>query len=226
MAMGQALAASEITLYDLEESFGLQIVEEDFVGPWLVEAAPISGVEQQMIDRIRHNYQHLVRYGGLSEESVKMVVLSYLLDLAGFYQSPFQILTEPSVKVAAKDGGLLVRGDIDVLVIAHRLWVLVVESKATRFDVMSALPQALSYMLANPDKEACIYGFLVNGREFLFVKLDRRSTTPNYSLSQAFSINKPDTDLPDVLQLLKALGKVICPGPSIPPNPPPRNISC
>ncbi len=44
------------------------------------------------------------------------------------------------------------------------------ESKNTQFDVVSALPQALAYMLAAPNPETPVYGLLVNGREFVFIK--------------------------------------------------------
>jgi hypothetical protein len=39
-------------------------------------------------------------------------------------------------------------GSIDVLVVKQRLWVLIIESKQSRFDVTAGIPQALSYMLS------------------------------------------------------------------------------
>jgi hypothetical protein len=80
----------------------------------------------------------------MSEEAVKMVVLSPLLDLAGFYQSPFAIETEISIEITAEDDGIIVKGNIDVLIIKKRLWVLVIESKSIKFDVTSALSQTLA----------------------------------------------------------------------------------
>jgi hypothetical protein len=173
---------------------------------YLEKAIEITEEEQKTLDRIRHNYQNLLRYGSLSEESVKMVVLSYLLDLAGFYEAPCRIVTELGVRVTAEDEGLQVRGEIDVLALMDQLWIVVIESRGTRFDVMSALPQLLSYMLANPDRPALTYGLLMNGREFAFVELDGGGKSKaRYSVSQTFSIQKPITDLPMVLQILKAL---------------------
>jgi len=39
----------------------------------------------------------------------KMVVLSPLLDLAGFYQPPFEIETETPIRISAEDDGVIVR---------------------------------------------------------------------------------------------------------------------
>ena len=124
----------------------------------------------------------------MSEEAVKMVVLSPLLDLAGFYQPPFAIETETPTKISAEDEGIIVKGNIDVLVIQRQLWILVIESKATKFDVMTALPQALAYMLDDPKRELLCssddcptFVLLVNGREFVFVKLTKQDK-PQYNL--------------------------------------------
>ena len=144
----------------------------------------------------------------MSEEAVKMVVLSPLLDLAGFYQPPFEIETETPIKISAEDDGVIVKGNIDVLVMQRQFWILVIESKNTKFDVMTALPQALAYMLNDPKRDKPIFGLLVNGTEFVFVKLIQEGTR-EYSLSRAFSILKPERDLYDVLHVLKHVGGLL-----------------
>ena len=210
----QTIAAREVSLYELESRFQLEAIDREFIETLLVGATEITAEEQKTLDRIRHNYQSLLRYGNLSEESVKMVVLSYLLDLAGLYEPPCRIVTEYAVRVTAEDEGFQVRGEIDVLALMDRLWIVVIESKGTRFDVMSALPQLLSYMLGNRDRSQpplqpepiLTYGLLMNGREFAFVELEESGfPKSHYSVSQTFSINKPMTDLPIVLQILKQL---------------------
>lgn len=59
------------------------------------------------------------------EEAVKIVVLSPLLDLAGFYQPPFRIKPEAEISIEATDSedGVVIRGEIDVLVVSGKLWV-------------------------------------------------------------------------------------------------------
>ena len=79
---------------------------------------------------------------------MKLVVVAPLLNLAGSYQPPFSIRAEVSTKLTAADSGQTFTGSIDVLVVKQRLWVLVIESKQSRFDVTVGIPQALSYMLS------------------------------------------------------------------------------
>ena len=49
------------------------------------------------------------------ENSVKMGVLSPLLDLAGFYDEPFHIRSEVSTEIAAEAEDEVIRGRIDGL---------------------------------------------------------------------------------------------------------------
>ncbi len=132
------------------------------------------------------------------------MILSPLLDLAGFFQPPFSITTETSVEISAEDNDLIVRGRIDVLVLQQRFWILVIESKRTKFDVTAALPQALVYMLKNSQHDRSTFGFLLNGREFVFVKL-QKADVRIYSRSYALSIDR-ENDLEEVLAALKNIG--------------------
>lgn len=206
--MVQTIFAKDISLYELEEQFGLQPIDDPCFTEWLSDSPPVSESDKQALNRVRSNYLNLIKRRFMSEEAVKMVVLSPLLDLAGFYQPPFAIETETSIKISAEDEGVIVKGNIDVLVVQRQLWILVIESKATKFDVMTALPQALAYMLDDSKRDRPTLGLLVNGREFVFVKLTQQST-PQYSLSKAFSILTPEQDLYDVLHLLKHIGGLI-----------------
>ena len=202
--MVQIIFAKDISLYELEEQFGLQPANDPFT-EWLSDSTSITESEQAL-NRVRSNYLNLSKRRFMSEEAVKMVVLSPLLDIAGFYQPPFAIETETSIEISAEDEGVIVKGNIDVLVVQRQLWILVIEAKATKFDVMTALPQALAYMLNDPSDRPT-FALLVNGREFVFIKLTHQNT-PQYSLSKAFSILIPQ-DLYDVLHLLKHIGGLI-----------------
>ena len=206
--MVQIVQAKDITLEELQENFGLQAtISPDFFPEWQENLPSLTDEEKQALDRIKSNYFNLVNHRPLLEEAVKMVVLSPLLDLAGFYQPPFSIKTETSLEITAEDEGIIVRGKIDVLVIHQRLWVLVIESKSTKFDVMEALPQALAYMLNNSRNDKPTFGFLINGREFVFVKLIR-ADTPAYSRSYALSLERGN-DIERVLIVLKHIGQLM-----------------
>ena len=202
--MVQIVQARDISLEELKQQFHLQLAsDQGFFDEWKGEPISLSPFEVQQLGRIQRNYAHLSELKRFSEEAVKMVVLSPLLDLADFYQAPFGLVTEESVELVSEDEGVVVKGKIDVLVVKQGLWILVVESKSTQFDVLSALPQALAYMLDSPNKKRSVYGLLVNGREFVFVKLQHKPA-PLYARSFALSVER-DRDLAQVLSMLKSI---------------------
>ncbi len=205
--MVQTIQAQDISLEELQEDFELQVTtDSQFFPEWQNNLPSLTDEEKRCLERVRSNYFNLVNRRPLLEEGVKMVVLSPLLDLAGFFQPPFSIRTETSVEIFAEDKGLIIKGKIDVLVVRQRLWILVIESKSTKFDVMVALPQALAYMLANSKNDEPQFGFLVNDREFVFVKL-QSADVPIYSRSYALSIER-DNELEQVLAALKSIGQL------------------
>ena len=137
-----------------------------------------------------------------------MLVASPLLELAGFYDPPFKMKAEAAIEIAIDDGEETLRGRIDILILQYQLWVIVLESNKTRISTRSALPQALAYMMANPDLDKPRFGMLTNGDDVLFVKL-RAQPTPEYGLSRAFSIYTVRSELRAAFQLLKHLGQGI-----------------
>ena len=211
--MAQILAAKNVKLHDLKAKFGLQRVEDDlFFREWLEELPALSEAEQQALDRVRRNYLYLLEYP-VMESIVKMAVLSPLLDLAGFYAPPFRVQGETAIEVAAEDEGEVVRGSIDVLIVQNQLWITVIEAKLLElkkpeFSLTKAIPQALAYMLAQPSREKPLFGMVLNGSEFLFLKLAQRET-PECGLSDLFSLLNRGNDLYPVLQVLKRLGNLM-----------------
>jgi predicted type IV restriction endonuclease len=210
------LTAQDITIGTLKESFGLQQNQDaDFFPEWRLgenSGVTLSSLEQEILDRIKANFTSLMDRPPLLENSVKMVVLAPLLDLLGFYQPPFSIQTEPSIEITAEDEGTTVRGRIDILVLKNRLWLTVIESKRSDFSVTRAIPQTLSYLLANPDSPT--FGLITNGNEFLFLKADRvtidHAPIVQYANSRLFSLINPNNDLYQVLSILKNLGQNLC----------------
>ncbi|MBD2679606.1 MULTISPECIES: restriction endonuclease subunit R [Nostoc] len=206
--MVQTIQAKEITLLDLENSFGLQLVEdEQFFREWQENLPEITDTEKKQLDRVKASYANLLKYPPLLENTVKMVVLSPLLDLADFYLSPFHVKSEKSVEVTADDEGVTVKGQIDVLILFEQLVVVVIESKQAAFSVEVGKAQLLAYMLALSNTDKPIYGLITNGGSFIFVKLVKQET-PKYALSRLFYIFNPGNELYTVLRVLKRLGKL------------------
>ncbi len=203
------IQANTLSLYDLQKKFGLQMVkDESFFPEWMEGLPSVTDSEAQALDRVKECYLHLNQRSILLEDLVKMVVLSRLLDLAGFYLPPFEIATEYSVELAVKNRDEVLKGRLDVLVLQSQLWVLAIESKQTKFDVTLAIPQALSYMLMSPPITNPVFGAVTNGREFIFIKLDK-TEPPHYALSDAFALSNRRNELYDVLAVLKKLGALI-----------------
>ena len=207
--MIQTIQPHQVTLKQLKENFGLKLSQDDsFFSEYNNLNTSITEEEIKVLDRVKNNFLSLLEEPPLLENSVKMVVLSPLLDLAGFYQSPFRIETESSIEIKTEDEGLIIKGRIDVLVVKNRLWLLVIESKRSDFSVSTAIPQALAYMIANPTVNTPTFGMICNGSEFLFLKAVHSSNI-TYRTSQLFSLFNPNNDLYLVLKFLKELGNII-----------------
>ena len=205
--MSQAIAAKDVTLKELKQNFGLQMSQDPaFFTEWLEAFTPLSEEDRHLLDRVKANFLELMEDPPMLENTVKMVVLAPLLDLAGFYHKPFRIETEKSVALEMKDEGTIIRGRIDVLVIKNRLWLLVIESKRSDFAVTRAIPQALAYMTSNSETVQPTFGMITNGNEFLFLKTSQNE----YANSRLFSLVNPNNELYEILQVLKYLGSKIC----------------
>jgi predicted type IV restriction endonuclease len=208
------LIAKEVTLAQLRDRFGMaRSVDPIFFSEWLtletnletnLENA-ITAAEQVAIDRVQANYLSQLEVQSLNEESVKMVVVSPLLDIAGFYRYPFTIDSEVTIEIKDTDeDNVALTGRIDTLIARDRLWILAIESKRPRFSVQAAVPQALSYLLAKPQVEQPGYALITNGGEFLFIKL-LGSQNPVYDFSDTFSLLNRGNDLSKVLAALKQI---------------------
>ncbi|BAZ26678.1 hypothetical protein NIES4073_75860 [Kalymmatonema gypsitolerans NIES-4073] len=207
--MVQVIQAQNVSLNYLEERFGLQVAEnEEIFTEWFEGLPEITVLEKQYLDRVKTNFLRLVKRPPILEDAVKMVVLSPLLDLAGFYSEPFFIATEESIEIALEDKEEIIRGRIDVLVLQQQLWLLVIESKRASFSLLEAIPQGLGYMLANPNAEKPVFGLVINGEDFQFLKLTKQDT-PKYALSDKFTLSRRGNELYQVLSILKKLGTIL-----------------
>lgn len=207
--MTQIIQAQNVNIFYLEEKFGLQLVDDEhFFAEWNEDLPEITQEEKQSLDRVKSNYLSLIKRRPVSEELVKMVVLSPLLDLASFYHPPFYVETEQSIEITVEDNDNILRGRIDVLVLKYQLWLFVIESKQTGFSLLTAIPQALAYMLGSSRDDVPIFGLVTNGDDFEFIKLVKH-TRPQYALSDKFTLSKRENELYKVLGILKNIGQVL-----------------
>ncbi|TAE59317.1 MAG: restriction endonuclease subunit R [Nostocales cyanobacterium] len=193
----------------LEARFNLQrINDEKFFTEWWEDLPEITDLQKQYLDRIREHFLRLIKRPPILENAVKMIVVSPLLDLAGFYDEPFLFATEESVELAIEDKGEIIRGRIDALVIQAHFWLLIIESKRASFSLLEAIPQAITYMLASPEQQKPIFGCVTSGEDFQFIKLTHPGT-PTYDLSDKFTLSKRENELYQVLKILKKIGTIV-----------------
>lgn len=171
MVQTKPISKTIISLFDLRERFNLTpTTNEQFSSEFTQDLPELTDSEIVTLDQIRSRFFRHMERGSLAEGTINHLVISPLLTLAGLYDEPFFVTTEPEVELLLEDRDELLRGRLDTLIIQQQFWVLVVESKSTiAFSV--ALPQALTYMMGNPNSERPVYGLITNGDEFQFIKL-------------------------------------------------------
>ncbi len=203
--MVQVLAITDYidSLAEAEIRFGLSRNDEpSFFTEWSSDLPELTESEKERLDLIKQRYLYHRQYGHLLEGVVNFIVIAPLLELAGFYDPPFRLRSEVSVRLEIEDRDKKVyQGRIDSLIIQEHLWIILVEAKRTSFSIEVALPQALAYMSANPQPQKASFGLVSNGAYSMFIKLDRSQ----YSFSQDFSLNRQQNELYDVLRILNRL---------------------
>ncbi|MGB7441573.1 MAG: type I restriction endonuclease subunit R [Coleofasciculaceae cyanobacterium] len=209
MVQTKPISKTITSLLDLRERFNLTpTTNEQFSSEFRQDLPELTDSEIATLDQIRNRFLRHRERGSLAEGTINHLVISPLLTLASLYDEPFFITTEPEVKLLLEDRDELLRGRIDTLIIQQQLWVLVVESKSTiAFSV--ALPQALTYMMGNPNPQRPVYGLITNGDEFQFIKLSKIDN-PQYDLSNIFSLLLPHRNqLYDIMGILKQIRQIM-----------------
>ncbi len=205
--MTSSIPAENVTLEQLRELFGLELVEaEDFFPEWQNNLPEITAAEKQLLDQIKTGYINLRNYPPLLENTVNTIVLSPLLFIGKFYLPPYHIKLEKSVEVETEDNHTKIKGRIDVLILNQKLWLTVIESKQIVYSVEAGLDQILGYMLAAPQPE--IYGMITSGGSFMFLKL-LKGNPSRYATSDIFDLRNRGNELYDVLGILKKLSQII-----------------
>jgi hypothetical protein len=197
------------TFRELQTRLNLyQANSENFFAEWLNDLPDLNESEQLGIARLKNRYDYHRLDGLLLEGTINWIVVSPLLELAGFLDPPFQLKSPYGIGIELEDPQETIRGFIDTLVIQEQLWILVVESKRTSIPVPAALPQLLTYMLASPHTDRPAYGLATNGDEFVFLKVCQ-GNSPQYDVSRTFSLFPRRHELGEVLKILKRLGQAI-----------------
>jgi hypothetical protein len=128
------------TIGEAEKKFNLvRTADLDFFPEWREELAQLTDSEKAVLDRVKARYRYYRAKGRLAEGLVNLLVLSPLLELAGFYDPPFQMQGEVTVEVSTsvpsrEESDEILRGRVDFLVVSKGLWIAVLESKGTEIN--------------------------------------------------------------------------------------------
>jgi hypothetical protein len=106
------------TLNEVYERFGLRRSPNDqFFMEWYTNLPSLNALEQETLDLIRQRFRYHREAGQVTEGAVNAVVVSRLLEMAGFYDPPFRLRSEVTVDIETVDQDETLRGRIDFLVI-------------------------------------------------------------------------------------------------------------
>lgn len=206
-------------LEEVREKFNLSLSNNSgFFTEWLEAEDPLSDSDRRSLDRFKTRYFAYVDKGKIAEGTVKIIMLSPLLELMGLCDPPFEIQAEKFVKFEIEAGGgeeePILEGYIDALVVREQVWVVLIESKRNGFSVRQALPQTLAYMMANRNSQNPIFGMIMNGEDYIFIKLDRQ--LGEYALSKKFTLDNPqNNELYEVVRIVNWLVNLSVPAPPI-----------
>ena len=209
MAQSLAISKNILTMAAVQQRFGIvPSPDQQFFSEWASNLPELAPAEIDTLDQIKGRFDRHRNQGPLAEGTINQLLISPLLTLASLYDEPFFVSTESSLEIELEDQDEILRGRIDTLIIQQQFWVLVIESKSTiAFSI--ALPQAMTYMMANPHPDRPAYGLITNGDGFMFIKMLTQGL-PQYDLSNVFSLLIPSRNqLHDILQILKQIRQIM-----------------
>jgi hypothetical protein len=202
--MAIAITDAMTTIAEAERRLGLVRVEDEtFFSEWQGTLPELAAADMTALSEVRRRYLYQRTVGQLLEGTVMLLLVSPLLTVAGFYDPPFRVRAEESVRLDLSDGEESLVGRIDVLVVVDELWVVVLEGKKTALSVWGAVPQTLAYLMANPQVEVPSFGVVTNGDEMVFVKV----AAGEYAVSRVFSPIVSQGEFEMALRVLKGLGR-------------------
>ena len=114
---------------DLETAFKIgQSQDPEFFSELDDNLLELTLEEKTGIGKIKKRFDYHRRNGFLLEGTVNLLVVSPLLELAGFLDEPYQIRSPFGVEIEINDTVETLKGFIDTLVVNNNLWVLSLES--------------------------------------------------------------------------------------------------
>ena len=141
-----AISETITTISEAEQLFNLnRSLLSNFFIEWNPPYPDLIESDRLNLEILWNRYIYHRSAGHLLENTVMLLLISPLLTIAGFYDPPFRVKAEESVRITLSDSEEVLQGRLDLLILLDCLWVIVLESKKTLLSVWCAVPQALAY---------------------------------------------------------------------------------
>jgi hypothetical protein len=206
--------ANNLSLGEVHRKLNLQVSRDrTFFHEWRGVSSSLSEADQENLNQLNDDLREMREYP-VHEEIVKIFALGPILRLAGMAKYPFLPKAEHIIEIDLSyedkdEEAVIIRGRIDILITHANLWAIVIETKRSSSNVLEALPQTLSYMMASKENYHPIYGLCTNGTDFVFVKLIKGDVN-QYAMSNIFPIYDQDSNkLFDVVDILRHLATIV-----------------
>ena len=165
------LRTPDLSLREVHDLFRFQRQYSNSFSPFLT-FEEVTLAEQQELIEIQTYFDYYLTEGDTSEGQVKLIAISPLLKLAGYYQPPIQIKVEDAIaKIDIQDEDTTISGRLDLLAINRSqstgprtfLWILLIETKKGLADPLAVLPQLLTYAHTGLAHQEAVWGLTTNG---------------------------------------------------------------
>ena len=208
--MTTILEASNLSLKDVQLLLNLERQGNNSLIS-LLSLIPLTEVEQQDLDEICTNFYDYYTEGKISEGEIKLLTISPLMWLAGFYNPQIKITLEEKISdIFLEDEDTLIKGRMDILAVnkirsptATPFWILVIETKNVTINAFEGLPQLLTYAYKGLENQSSVWGLTTNGMSYQFVYLEKGNPS-TYQLFPDLNIIYPERSI-ELLQVLKAI---------------------
>ncbi|MEB3177438.1 MAG: restriction endonuclease subunit R [Nostocaceae cyanobacterium] len=175
----------------------------------------ITKIELKKLEEISLNFYEQYAEHHLSKEQIKLIVISPLMWMAGFYHPTIHILLQENIAVIKiKDENTIIsiiKGQMDILSVSNGKnkaginpqWILLIETQNSSVNATDGLPQLLTYAYKSLEIQKYVWGLTTNGMDYQFVFL-QQGTQPTYHLFPKLDITRPEHAV-RILKTLKAI---------------------
>lgn len=208
------LIAKKLTLKQVHQLLHFEeLLDGSFTAVLSLE--PLTEFEQQELVQIRHDFRAYLIDGEVLEGQIKLLVISPLLRLAGFFHSLIKISLEQDIdNIVIEDEDSTITERFDILAVNKdqpitkdiAFWLLVIESKNSSINSFEGLPQLLTYAHQSLERQEVVWGLTTNGMDYRFV-LIRQGNPPTYQQMPILNLMDSESAI-QLLQVLKAICKL------------------